>query len=563
MTGPDGWLGVDVGGSGIRAGMAGPSGALGVLVSRPDPGGTAAFNPGVTWRAVASAIRELTASGARVRAVGLTAHLATVLTGPGGRPSAQGMLWRDNRAWREAQELGALLGPEFEAVTGRPASPESAAARIRMLAKIRPDVLGRTRWLLSLKDYLTLQLTGRPCTDPATASYTQLFDVRQRRWSARIAGQCGVPMEVLPPVRPGVALAGGVTPAAARLTGLEPGTPVAVGGPDGSTGALGVGAVRAGTTVDIAGTTDVLLHVTDVPAVRVSGGAVLNAYLLDGLWTVGGPTGLTGGGLDWLAATLGHESADAAYRALGPTLDAADPGELMIRTTLTGRRLPGWDARIRGRIDGISGEHGPAHLIRAAEEGGAFEVRLGIDALRSTGAEVSHVILAGGQAVSPRAAQLRANVWGVEVGTAAERHASLRGAALAAAVAAGRYADAREAAAAMVAPTQRYGPDPAGAAVTERRYRRWRELMDLLGNGRVSGNMTSEKNPRGEFAHCYDESHFPERRACQAVAASPLAALQNVLRLRARKAVGYWTVRTVGPSRLAATARREPPGRNR
>ena len=59
----------------------------------------------------------------------------------------------------------------------------------------------------------------------------------------------------------------------------------------------------------------------------------------------------------------------------------------MIRTTLTGRRLPGWDARMRGRIDGISGEHGPTHLIRAAEEGSAFEVRLGIDALRASGAE--------------------------------------------------------------------------------------------------------------------------------------------------------------------------------
>ncbi len=275
-------------------------------------------------------------------------------------------------------------------------------------------------------------------------------------------------------------------------------TPVAVGGPDGSTGALGVGAVRPGLTVDIAGTTDVLLHVTDIPAVRVTGGAVLNAYLLDDLWTVGGPTGLTGGGLDWLAATLGHASADAAYRALGSTLDGADPGELMIRTTLTGRRLPGWDARMRGRIDGISGEHGPAHLIRAAEEGSAFEVRLGIDALRATGVEVSHVILAGGLAISPRAAQLRANVWGVEIGTTAERHASLRGAALAAAVAAGQFADAREAAAVIAPPTQRYGPDPAGAAAAERRYRRWRAVMELLGNGRVSGGRSRRKESQGQ-----------------------------------------------------------------
>jgi xylulokinase len=507
---PDGLLGVDVGGSGIRVGMIGPSGVLRSLITRPDPGSGEQFNPDLTWRGVASAIRKIIASGARVRAVGVTAHLATVLIGSDGRPSTQAMLWRDNRAWREAQELYALLGPELESVTGRPVSPESAVARIRMLGKTQPGVLGRTRWLLSLKDYLTLQLTGIPCTDPATASYTQLFDVRQRRWSARIARECGVPMEILPSVRSGVALAGGVTPASAKVTGLVPGTPVAVGGPDGSTGALGVGAVRPGLTVDIAGTTDVLLHVTDMPPIQVSGGAVLNAYLLDDLWTVGGPTGLTGGGLDWLAATLGHESADAAYRVLEPALDTADPGELMIRTTLTGRRLPGWDARVRGRIDGISGEHGPAHLMRAAEEGSVFEVRLGIDALRGTGAEVSHVILAGGPAISPRAAQLRANVWGVEIGTATERHASLRGAALAAAVAAGQFADARRAAAAMAPPTVRYDPDPAEAAAIERRYRRWRAVMGLLWQSPRRPE-PPEKNPRRKFARWYDEGHFREQ----------------------------------------------------
>ncbi len=162
---PDGLLGVDVGGSGIRAGVIGPSGALRSLISRPDPGGADRFNPELTWQAVASAIRELTAAGARVRAVGLTAHLATVLTAPDGRPSTPGMLWRDNRAWREAQELDALLGPELESVTGRPASSESAAARVRMLGKTRPEVLRRTRWLLSLKDYLVLKLTGVACTD--------------------------------------------------------------------------------------------------------------------------------------------------------------------------------------------------------------------------------------------------------------------------------------------------------------------------------------------------------------------------------------------------------------
>jgi xylulokinase len=475
-----GLVGIDVGGGGVRVGFFDPPNSLRYLISRPEPTANEGFDPELTWLTVASAIRELTSREVRVRAVGLTAHLATVLVGRDGRPTTEALLWRDNQAWQEAQDIQDALGAELESVTGRRSSAESSAARIRRLAKVSPAALSRTRWLLSLKDYLTLKLTGQVCTDPASASYTQLFDVRRRRWSPEIARKCGVPLHILPAVRPATAVAGRVTSAAAELTGLARHTPVAVGGPDGSAGGLGVGACYAGITIDIAGTTDVLLHVTDAPVDTARQGTVLNAYVLESLWAAGGPTGLTGGGIDWLAATLGYSSTAAAYQDLEPGLAAADPGDLLMRTTLTGRRLPGWNPLLRGRIDGISAVHGPAHLLRAAEDGGVFEVRLGIDALRAIGASITAVITAGGPSGSPRAMQLRADVWGARVGTSADSHASLRGAALAGAVAAGRFADALEAAAAMVPPLKWRLPEPAAARNAEHRYRRWCAIMMSL-----------------------------------------------------------------------------------
>lgn len=473
----DGVLAVDVGGGGVRAGFFGWDGSLLSLVASPPPTAGEQFNPDWTWLAVAAAIRNLTGRGMGVRGVGVTAHLATTLTDAEGRPTTSAMLWRDNRAGQDAQDLEKALGPSLQRVTGRAASGEGAAARMRMLARTSPAVLSRTRWLLSLKDYLVLKLAGVACTDTASASYTQLFDVRQRHWSQAIAQECGVPAHILPPAYPATALAGRVTSAAAAVTGLAAGTPVAVGGPDGSTGALGVAAHQAGVTVDIAGTTDVLLHITDAPPQYPGNGVILNAHVLPQLWALGGPTGLTGGGLDWLAVTLGYQSAAAAFQAFGASLDAANPGDLMIRTTLTGRRLPEWDAGQRGRVEGLSADHGPAHLLRAAEEGSIFEVRLGIDALRSGGTAVSQVILAGRPATSPRAAQLRANAWGLTVGRDSGEYASLRGAALAAAVAAGYFADAHQATAALVAPAEWYQPEPAGADAAEERYQRWRTVM--------------------------------------------------------------------------------------
>ena len=474
-----GVLGVDVGGSGVRAGIFGWDGSLVSLVTAPAPTSGEQFNPERVWAAVGTAIRSAARRGIQVHGVGVTTHLATTLTDATGRPTTSAMLWRDNRAWPDAQELETALGPDLRRVTGRAASGESAAARLRMLARTSPALLGRTRWLLSLKDYLVLKLTGTACTDTASASYTQLFDVRQQRWSEAIARECGVPARILPPAYPATTRAGRITRAAAAVTGLPAGTPVAVGGPDGSSGALGVGADRPGVTVDISGTTDVLLHIVDEPPEDPGDGVVLNAYLLRRLWALGGPTGMTGGGLDWLAVTLGYPSAAAAYQALGPGLDAADPGDLMIRTTLSGRRLPGWDIRQRGRVEGLSAEHGPAHLMRAAEEGSIFEVRLGIDALRAGGTTVSQVILAGQPATSARATQLRANAWRMQVGRDSDEYASLRGAALAASVAAGYSPDARSAAAALVAPPEWYQPEPGGTDVADERYQRWRALMGV------------------------------------------------------------------------------------
>jgi L-xylulokinase len=54
------------------------------------------------------------------------------------------------------------------------------------------------------------------------------------------------------------------------------------------------------------------------------------------------------------------------------------------------------------------------------------------------------------------------------------------GAAIAAAVAAGCYPDYRAAVAAMVRVDRRQTPDPARAAIYERKYKRYKNLLDAL-----------------------------------------------------------------------------------
>ena len=64
-------------------------------------------------------------------------------------------------------------------------------------------------------------------------------------WSREMCAALGVDPAWLPEIKPSHAIAGRVTAAAARETGLREGTPVAVGGADFAASTLGRGRHRA------------------------------------------------------------------------------------------------------------------------------------------------------------------------------------------------------------------------------------------------------------------------------------------------------------------------------
>ena len=343
------------------------------------------------------------------------------------------------------------------------------------MARHQPEVWARTRWVLSLKDFIVARLTGRPSTDATSASYTYLFDVRHRAWSPELLAAAGAPPDRLPPVLGAHEPGGPIDREVAAATGIPAGTQVAVGGPDGSVAALGSGAVRAGLTVDVAGSTDVLLHVSDRPILDPHQRSVLNAFLLPGLWTVGGPTGLTGGAAAWLAGVLGYDSVEAVYGKLGAAAAEIAPGAagITFHPALTGERFPTWATGRAGSVSGLRPEHGAAHLLRAAEEGAAFVVREGLDALASLGVEVGEIRVSGGVTRQPAAMRLRASVLRHRLVGVSNPEATTIGTAMLAAVCAGAFATVDQAAAAMVRLQPPVDPDPGAADAYDRAFLRW------------------------------------------------------------------------------------------
>ena len=341
-------------------------------------GATDSVDPETLWQETCRLVRSASNAVGRIDGIGVTAQLSLVVVDSELRPVCGLMPWSDWRAHDEAAMLSARL-PGVELVAGRWVTPELTAPRLVWLRDRHPELYERVTTAMTLKDFIVARFTGRVVTDSTSASYSLLYDVRKRVWSAELLAVCEINPGLLPPTLEAGDLAGSVNEDAAAHTGLDRGIPVAVGAPDGTLGAVGAGAVDPGVTVDVAGTTDTLFRSVASPAIP-GGSVVLNAFIQPDLWTAGGPTGMTGGALSWIAWLAGLTSVDELYRSWDAEIDRVPAGAegLVFVTTLTGERFPSWRTKRVGGIEGLRAHHSIAHLARAAEEGAACLVAAGL-----------------------------------------------------------------------------------------------------------------------------------------------------------------------------------------
>ncbi len=434
---------------------------------------------------------------AELAGMGVSAQLGLAALDRDGRLLGNILTWADRRAVEQAERIEATLGPEkIYAVCGRRVSPEWPLAKILYYQQHHPEQHAATAKYVSLKDYLVHQLTGAFVTDPAHASYSLLYNVAERRWEQDFLTAFDLAGEQLPDVFPAHHIAAETQGSFAAELGLPAGLPVIVGGPDGSTGSLGAGVVSEQTTVNIAGTTDVLFTCSNRPAFDPERGTLVNCYLLPDKWVHGGPMSTTGGCLQWFAEQFAQAEASQAseqgisiYELLDSKAEKVPPGseKLLALTSLVGERTPHWEPDRRGTFFGLGPQHTKAHLYRAIMEGAAFSVRAlmeRLEALERPGrpnARAGEVILAGGGAKSRLWTQIRADILGKPIRLPKVLEATNLGSALLTAVALGFYPGFEQAAASMIRVNRQVEPNPANQRIYNDLYGVFGELHKALG----------------------------------------------------------------------------------
>jgi xylulokinase len=355
-------------------------------------------NPHDWWEAVVASTRRLLAeaSASDIACVSFSGQMMGCVAVDGsGEVLRPAIIWADQRAAQQAALFAERVGPQrvYE-ITGHRLGPSYSIEKILWVRDHDFDTFARTHCFLQAKDYLVMRLTGAYVTDYSDATGTNAFDLRARDWSDEVLDTVGIDRALLPEPHPSTDVVGEVLPGPAEECGLRAGTPVVIGGGDGSCAAVGAGSVREGTAYNYIGSSSWIALATREPFPHPEHRTVTFCHLVPDLYMPAGTTQAAGACYQWFRNTLCQEEMRAAkaegidvYDFLNAVAETVPPGceGLIFLPYLMGERSPHWNPHARGAFIGLTPSHTKAHMCRAVLEGVALNLRLVLDLFRGDG----------------------------------------------------------------------------------------------------------------------------------------------------------------------------------
>ncbi len=405
------------------------------------------------WSSQYSVLGEVMArSGIRaeeVAGIGITNQRETAILWDKetGRPVYNAIVWQCRRTAELCEELkrDTAFGDYVREHTGLRIDAYFSATKIKWILDNVPEAREKAaagRLLFGTVDtWLVWRLTGGKVhvTDYTNASRTMLFDIDRLCWDETICARLGIPMELLPEVRPCSQIYGYT-----NLQGAE--LPIAGMAGDQQAALFGQACFEEGDAKNTYGTGCFLLMNTGTRRCSSRNGLVTTLaagtdgcvqYALEGSVFVGGAV------IQWLRDELHfiHDAADTAYFAE----KAGDNGGVYVVPAFTGLGAPHWDMYARGAILGLTRGAGRNHIIRAALESIAYQTG---DVLRAmeedTGIELRTLRVDGGASANDFLMQFQADIVGRSILRPVVRETTALGAAYLAGLSTGLWSSREE-----------------------------------------------------------------------------------------------------------------------
>lgn len=463
-------IGLDAGTSGVRALAVAEDGALLATAQAPISSQRSAGgalheqSPADWWTAVCLVCRQVS-QNIPIAAVGVTSTSGTlVLTGAGGAPLRNAIMYDDSRA--------RTLAPVFRDAGFPEVNASYSLAKAAWVRVNQPDIWRQVRHVLHPADWLAGQLSGRFGVADYCNALKLGFDPASMQWTAAPAAG-GLAPELLPEiVAPGASI-GPLSAHAAQQTGLPPGIPVVPAATDSIADLVASGARQPADTNTTLGTTIVWKALS---LARPAASPGIYSHRHPGGWWAPGAAGNSGPGcLQWDGPPLPPDQRDAAAAQHFPAPFLAYP------LRAAGERFPFLSADARDFLEGNPAD--PIQRYAAQLQALAFIERWGYERLNAAGIATHGTTWSGGKAsASHSLAELRATVLARAVCRSQHPEAAF-GAAIQAAAAVFHGSDVAAAIRAMTRPASTVDPRPDLAAPLEDLYHRFRAACARRGYG--------------------------------------------------------------------------------
>jgi glycerol kinase len=367
-----------------------------------------------------------------------------------GRPIHRAITWQCNRAASVCQAISDRgLAPLVKERSGLVLSPYFSAAKAAWLLAHVPGAREKAQagglMLGTMDCWLTWKLTGGAvhATDFSNASRTQLFNIFERRWDEKLLDIFGIPASLLPQVRCSDEIFGHVAAGADPRQACLAGLPIAGIMGDSHAALFGQNCFEQGMAKATYGTGSSIMMNIGLKARHSESGLVTSIawgrnkqieYVFEG------NINCTGATIKWLVDDL--QLIASAKESAEWAASVPDNGGVYLVPAFVGLGAPYWDSEAKASITGMTRATRKAHIVRAAEESIAYQIKDIVDLmLEDSGLQIPELRVDGGPTRDDFLMQFQADILGISIACAHIEELSALGSCLMGGLAVGVWQD--------------------------------------------------------------------------------------------------------------------------
>ncbi len=487
------FIGIDLGTSGIKAGVMNESGKIiartywdtTLIASQP---GQMEQDPDFFYTKTVQIIKDVTEKSGvdanDIAGITIAGQMGGIIGVDKDLNPVTGLdMGLDIRSEKYNAEIHKKHGEKVAATTF--GSPRNAP-KIMMWAREYRKTYIKVEKFVTLSGYVSAKLAGLK-SDDAFIDYTLLTffgneDAKNLCWSEELTATFGLDIKKFPRIVNPWDIIGKLSAGPAKQTGLKQGTPIIAGAGDQPAGFLGAGFIEPNKLLDVSGSSTLLFaNVNSFSPDTKNSTVMLMPSVIKGNYTAF--TYINGGGitLKWFCDEFAPGSSlDSLVN--GAKNIAPGSGGLLFIPYFGGRQCP-YNAGVRGSWIGLNWGHKKEHLFRAILEGLTFDYALSLEQIRSSFPEIdtSSITGIGGGTKSNFWNQMKADTLNIHYSIPEENQFTLRGCGIITGYALGIYKDLQKTAEQFSLADKRntIQPDKKNVALYKPFYNAFKEALSL------------------------------------------------------------------------------------